>query len=277
MTPNEQFIESLRRGIKQRDAKIEEQRQLIRRMNEQAAARDNGTKPTRDFAELNRLIHEGWDKAQRLIDPDQWSYTQFTAIRDEWLLLNSGARDSKETNPRITLMDDGRAMGGSDVCHTCEAHCTVIEDLQAALKFVLRERITLHEGAFFQRAESNAPDPRSGWYSFPSMPDVVSATLHQTRDLLQAKTTAPQTILDRKVIVCAACLCACCWQCEFVCAKRNTISVEKTIRELYELSRKGVREDSGFWFKDANTGKVDYDAKSAALRAWHASNEGSDA
>jgi len=92
----------------------------------------------------------------------------------------------QETNPRITLMNDGRAMGGSDVCHTCEAHCTVIEDLQAALNFVLRERITLHEGAFFQRAEANAPDPRCGWYSFPSMPDGVSATLHQTRDLLQA-------------------------------------------------------------------------------------------
>lgn len=43
--------------------------------------------------------------------------------------------DTSETlPPRITVMDDGRAMGGSDVCHTCAAHCTVINDMQTALR-----------------------------------------------------------------------------------------------------------------------------------------------
>ena len=38
-----------------------------------------------------------------------------------------------ETTPGIRLMDDGRAMGGSDVCWTCQAHCVEIEDLRRAL------------------------------------------------------------------------------------------------------------------------------------------------
>jgi len=113
-----------------------------------------------------------------------YEFDKPTALR----MLRAALRrvDSKETNPRITLMNDGRAMGGSDVCHTCEAHCTVINDLQTALDFVLRERITLHDGAFFQRAEVNHPNPSCGWYSFPSMPDGVSATLHEARDRLPA-------------------------------------------------------------------------------------------
>lgn len=133
-------------------------------------------------------------------DPDEIlldflnDYNQGNAKRYEFdkatvlLMLRAALRrvDNKETNPRITLMNDGRAMGGSDVCHTCEAHCTVINDLQTALDFVLRERITLHDGAFFQRAEVNHPNPSCGWYSFPSMPDGVSATLHEARDRLPA-------------------------------------------------------------------------------------------
>jgi hypothetical protein len=44
-------------------------------------------------------------------------------------------RPSHETlPPRIAIMNDGRAMGGSDVCHTCAAHCTVINDLETALR-----------------------------------------------------------------------------------------------------------------------------------------------
>jgi hypothetical protein len=46
------------------------------------------------------------------------------------------ARVAHETlPPHITVMDDGRAMGGSDVCHTCAAHCTVIEDMQLAVSY----------------------------------------------------------------------------------------------------------------------------------------------
>lgn len=76
--------------------------------------------------------------------------------------------------------------------------------------------------------------------------------------------------LDRKVVVCAACLCACCWQGEFYCDQAKTAgTVEKTVRELLQGN---IREDSGYWFKDPNTGEVDYDAKSAAKRAWLAEN-----
>jgi hypothetical protein len=82
------------------------------------------------------------------------------------------------------------------------------------------------------------------------------------------KTTAPTelSILERKVTVCAACLCASCWQGELYCDQAKTAgTVEKTIRELFQGN---LREDSGYWFKDPNTGEVDYDAKSAAKRAW---------
>lgn len=81
------------------------------------------------------------------------------------------------------------------------------------------------------------------------------------------------SILDRKVPVCDSCLCACCWQGDFYCNDaKGAGTVDKTIRELYQINADGVREDSGYWFKDPNTGKVDYDAKSAAKRAWNALN-----
>ena len=43
--------------------------------------------------------------------------------------------------------------------------------------------------------------------------------------------------LDRKVWVCASCLCASCWHGEFYCQQyRGSNIVEKTVRELDELS-----------------------------------------
>ncbi len=86
---------------------------------------------------------------------------------------------------------------------------------------------------------------------------------------------SPESILDRKVTVCDSCLCACCWLGDFYCDNaKGAGTVDKTIRELYQINAAGVREDSGYWFKDPNTGKVDYDAKSAAKRAWNAVNGG---
>lgn len=73
------------------------------------------------------------------------------------------------------------------------------------------------------------------------------------------------SILDRTVTVCAACLCASCWQGAFYCDQAKTAgTIEKTIRELWQGN---VREDSGYWFKDPNTGEIDYAAKSAARSA----------
>lgn len=90
------------------------------------------------------------------------------------------------------------------------------------------------------------------------------------RDAVKASPPLEGSVLDRKVTICAACLCASCWQGEFYCDQAKTAgTVEKTVRELWQGN---VREDSGYWFKDPNTGKVDYDAKSAAKRTWLAEN-----
>jgi hypothetical protein len=56
-----------------------------------------------------------------------------------WKEVEDAERLPVELSPRIILMDDGRAMGGSDVCHTCAAHCTFIGDLQTEIKQVLAE------------------------------------------------------------------------------------------------------------------------------------------
>ncbi len=49
------------------------------------------------------------------------------------------------------------------------------------------------------------------------------------------------------VTVCAECLCACCWQAEFMCDKaRNADITEKTIKELEELNL----ENPEYWKKD---------------------------
>ena len=76
-------------------------------------------------------------------------------------------------------------------------------------------------------------------------------------------------LLDRKVTVCDKCLCACCWQGEFMCDDaKGAGTVDKTVRELFALNAPCVRENSEYWFKDPSTGFVDYDAKSDAKRLW---------
>lgn len=94
----------------------------------------------------------------------------------------------------------------------------------------------------------------------------MSDLAQKLRAQSEPENSCPPSVLDRKVTVCAACLCACCSQGEFCCDQAKTAgTVEKTIRELWQGN---LREDSGYWFKDPNTGQVDWDAKSLAKRAW---------
>jgi hypothetical protein len=53
---------------------------------------------------------------------------------------------------------------------------------------------------------------------------------------------------DRLITVCAACLCASCWQASFYCQKYLTAGTEKkTVRELRGLGR----EAECYWLTDA--------------------------
>jgi hypothetical protein len=57
---------------------------------------------------------------------------------------------------------------------------------------------------------------------------------------------------DRKVTVCAACLCACCWQGKLMCEEAKTAStVELPISEL----REAAREDPGYWSVECDAGE----------------------
>lgn len=85
------------------------------------------------------------------------------------------------------------------------------------------------------------------------------------RDEKKTNAAPAESILDHKVTVCSACLCACCIQGSFYCDDYKTAgTVEKTVRELWSGN---LRESSEYWFKDASTGETDYNAKSAAKRA----------
>lgn len=65
-----------------------------------------------------------------------------------------------------------------------------------------------------------------------------------------------ESVLDFKVTVCSECLQASCWLGEFYCEQhREASTVIKTVRELHAL---GPLEDAGWWFKGADTGKVNY-------------------
>lgn len=68
--------------------------------------------------------------------------------------------------PHITLMNDGRAMGGSDVCHTCQAHCVVIGDLEAevkALKAASTDSDAIQLLKDWMKGCSNPPDWHWAW------------------------------------------------------------------------------------------------------------------
>jgi hypothetical protein len=63
-----------------------------------------------------------------------------------------------------------------------------------------------------------------------------------------------ESILDFKVTVCSECLQASCWAGEFYCEQhREASTVTKTVRELHAL---GPLENPSWWFKSADSGKV---------------------
>lgn len=106
------------------------------------------------------------------------------------------AIDALRTLPaRYGVAQETPAARDADHCDfpDCEQHNSlVVAQLQEALDWVLRERITLHNGAFFQRAEVNHPNPDCGWYSFPSHPDRISSTLNRARERAAQKANACQ-------------------------------------------------------------------------------------
>ena len=57
---------------------------------------------------------------------------------------------------------------------------------------------------------------------------------------------------DRKVTVCAACLCACCWQGKLMCEEAKTAdTVELTVADL----RQGARENPEYWLPECDAGE----------------------
>lgn len=66
-----------------------------------------------------------------------------------------------------------------------------------------------------------------------------------------------ETVLDRKVTVCDACLQASCWQHIFCCDRYKTAGTrELTVSQLRELSG----ENPEYWFKSPHTGAIDQQA-----------------
>ena len=91
---------------------------------------------SKDVAELLRATREAADFLAELYAKYSTKVGPFAsqAQRINGVLQRAmDAVQQGETTPGIRLMDDGRAMGGSDVCWTCQAHCVEIEDLRRAL------------------------------------------------------------------------------------------------------------------------------------------------
>lgn len=82
--------------------------------------------------------------------------------------------------------------------------------------------------------------------------------------------TTSASILNREITVCNACLCASCWQGNFFCEEAKTAGT--TTRTVRQLLQGNVRESLEHWFRDENTGRVNFDdadACRAAIAAGH--------
>lgn len=73
------------------------------------------------------------------------------------------------------------------------------------------------------------------------------------------------SVMDRKVTVCGVCERASCWQGEFYCD--YAVNCDTKELTVYELHRNARGENPEYWFKDANTGKVDQQALAEFRRA----------
>jgi hypothetical protein len=187
--------------------------------------------------------------------------------------LEGNAPEPSEVRETGWLVENGKS--GSDIRYRTMTHGMGgwTTDSRTAIRFARRQDAEM----FAQDDEDAWAIVEHQWITPPAEPTPQYSCFiegcpgkhvskYQVCAAAKSNSSQAESILDRKVIVCAACLCASCWQGEFYCEHAKTAgTVEKTVRELFKGN---VREDSGYWFKNLNTGEVDYDAKSAAKRAW---------
>lgn len=175
--------------------------------------------------------------------------------------ISSDRRDALEDGAKVTIVafDTRKSPWARPAPETCDVDPNSKEAISRDL-----ESVQTQLDAMTRKYERLAAAAKN-YVATGSGASAIYEAMEDEGAELKASAAPAESILDRKVTVCSACLCACCIQGSFYCDDYKTAgTVEKTIRELWSGN---LRESSEYWFKDASTGETDYNAKSAAKRA----------